>query len=156
MQHNLSLLKIKGNDYNRLNITLQCKNVIIVFGQIWIRCGPTRLKHSNLNQFREYHCCWYNYCNDCSQCCKFSFREDIKILSMYFDYFVLSPLEKRSGPPFEQIWIPCTKECVVPSSVEFCAVIIEKISMINPVILLLNPFTRRHGPSFDKLEFHSP
>ena len=56
-------------------------------------------------------------------------EEDIWISSMYFHYFVITlhlPLGKGRGPSFEQIWIPFTQGCSVPSLAEIGPVVLEK------------------------------
>ena len=45
---------------------------------------------------------------------------------MYFCYIVITPLGKGRGPLFEQIWIPFTQRCIVPSLVEIGPVVLEK------------------------------
>ena len=42
---------------------------------------------------------------------------------------LLSPLEKEHDPSFEQIWIPITQGCFLPSLVEIGPVVLEKMKM---------------------------
>ena len=55
-------------------------------------------------------------------------EEDIFVSwsSMYFRYFVFTPLGKGWGPSFEQTWIPSTQGCFVSSLVEIGTVVLEK------------------------------
>ena len=54
-------------------------------------------------------------------------EEDLLLSSMYFRYFVIIFLRKMHGPSFDQIWIPFTQRCFVPSLVEFGSVVLKKI-----------------------------
>ena len=45
---------------------------------------------------------------------------------MYFHYFVIISPWKRTGPSFEQTWIPFTQGYFVPSLVEIGPVVLEK------------------------------
>ena len=71
-----------------------------------------------------------------------------------FDIFLLSPLGKGRGPSFEQIWIPITQGCFVPSFIEIGPVVLKKkIFKVRQSILsisLLPPLGIRHGPSFEQ------
>ena len=49
-----------------------------------------------------------------------------RILNIILNFLLLSPLRKGRGPSFEQIWLPSTKGCFVPSLVEIGLVVLEK------------------------------
>ena len=52
-------------------------------------------------------------------------EESFKILLMYFCYFVLI-FGKGNGPSFEEIWIPFSQKCFVPSLVDIRPMVFEK------------------------------
>ena len=65
---------------------------------------------------------------------------------MYFHHFVIISLWKGRGPSFEQIWIPFTQGCFVPSLVE-----------IGPVVFRnYLPLEKGGAFHFNKLESPSP
>ena len=66
---------------------------------------------------------------------------------LFCNYF---PLEKSGA--FEQIWIPFTQRCIVPSSIEIGPVVLEKFFLISPIYLsylIISPW-KMAGPSFEQ------
>ena len=53
-------------------------------------------------------------------------KKIFKFCQCIFTISSLSPLGKGRGPSFEQIWIPFTQGCFVPSLVEIGPVVLEK------------------------------
>ena len=56
-------------------------------------------------------------------------EESFLISSMYYRYFATTPFGKGHGPSFEQIWIPYTQGCFVPSLVEIGQMVLENMKM---------------------------
>ena len=79
---------------------------------------------------------------------------------MYFAISLLSPLGKGHGPSFEQIWIPITQGCFVPSMVKIGQVVLEKkiFKFINAFSQFHNylPLEKGVALHLNKLEFPSP
>ena len=86
-------------------------------------------------------------------CPRASGEEDFQILSMYFRYFLISPLENGRFPSFEQTWILFTQGCFVPSLVEIGLVVLDnffyKFQCVS-AILLSSPLERGHNPLFEQ------
>ena len=83
------------------------------------------------------------------------FKKNIfKVRQRIFPISLLSPLRKGCGPSFEQIWIPITKGCFVPSLVEIGPVVFKKkifkVRQCIFVISLLSPLRKWRGPSFEQ------
>ena len=56
-----------------------------------------------------------------------SWEEDFHIWLMYFHYYIIiSPWKRGGGASFEQIWIPFTQGCFVPSLIEISPMVLEK------------------------------
>ena len=70
-----------------------------------------------------------------------------KFLQCIFAILYWSPLGKRWNPSFEQIWIPFTRECFVPSWIEIGPVVLEKIflNFINVFSLFRNYLPLQKG-----------
>ena len=74
-------------------------------------------------------------------------EETFLISSMYFCYFVISPLWKGQGLSFEQTWNPFTQGCIVPSLVEIGRVVLEKkfFYFVNVFSLFYNNLPLKMG-----------
>ena len=79
-----------------------------------------------------------------------SWEEDFLNLSMYFYNFVIISPRKRSGPSFEQIWIPSSQEYFVPCLIEIGLVVIEKKIFLISQFRNYFPLKKRGGPSFEQ------
>ena len=84
-------------------------------------------------------------------------EEDFSILSMYFCYFEIFPPWKGRGPSFEQIWIPFTQGCFVPSLVENGPLVLGK-NFVNVFSLFHNyvPLKKVGALHLNKCEFFLP
>ena len=87
-------------------------------------------------------------------------RRFLKILSMYFCYFLIISPWKRVGPSFEQTWILFTQGCFVPNLVEIGLVALEKKifkNFVNVFSLFCNypPLEKGRALQLNKLEFPS-
>ena len=73
--------------------------------------------------------------------------EDFIISSKFlFCHFVIISTWKRAGTSFEQIWIPFTQECIVPSLVEIDPMVLDKIFKFRQSIFaisLLSPLGKK-------------
>ena len=80
--------------------------------------------------------------------------------SIYFRYFLLSPLGKGQGPSFEQTWIPFTQGSFVTSWVEIGSVFLKKeifkFWQLIFAISQLSPFRKENAFHVNKLETPSP
>ena len=86
------------------------------------------------------------------------YGEDIFVSwsSMYFRYFVFTPLGKGRGPSFEQTWIPFPQGCFVPSLVEIRPVVLEKKMKDNGQILFRKAHLSLRLSWAKKQEAHGP
>ena len=78
-----------------------------------------------------------------------------KVRQYMFNISLLSPPGKGHGPSFEQIWVPITQGCFVPSLVEIGPVVlmkkIFKFWQCNFAISLLSPLGKGRSPSFEEI-----
>ena len=76
-------------------------------------------------------------------------EEDFQISSMYFCYFVIIPLGRGRGLPFEQTWIPFTNGYFVPGFIEIGSITLKKrilkFSQYIFAISLSSPLGKGHG-----------
>ena len=81
-------------------------------------------------------------------------EKNFLISSMYFRYFIIISPWERAGPSFDQIWIPITQGCFVPSLVEIGPVVLKKkifkVCQCIFAISLLSHLGKGWGPSFEQ------
>ena len=77
-------------------------------------------------------------------------------VNVFFAILLSSPLGIRWNPSFEQIWIPITQECFVPSLVEIGTLILEKkifrFLQFIFAFLFLSSLGKRCGPLFQQTQ----
>ena len=79
-----------------------------------------------------------------------SWEEDFQIWLMYFHYYIIISPWKRTGPSFEQLWIPFTQGCLVQSLIEISPRVLEKMifklsKCIFRYLVIISPW-KRAGP----------
>ena len=83
-------------------------------------------------------------------------RPFLNFVNVFFTILLSSPFGIRWNPSFEQIWIPITHECFVPSLVEIGPLIIEKkifrFLQFIFAILFLSPLGKRCDPLFEQTQ----
>ena len=79
-----------------------------------------------------------------------------KYFQYNFTFSLLSPLGKRQGPSFEQIRIPFTQGCFVPSLVQIGQAVLEKTFNGNLLFCYYLPLEKGVAFQLNKLEIPLP
>ena len=81
-----------------------------------------------------------------------------QVCQCIFAISLLSPIAKRRGPSFKQIWIHITQECFVPSFVEIGPVVLKKKKFVSILSLFRYYLPLAKGGPFiqTNMNFHHP
>ena len=83
-------------------------------------------------------------------------RPFLNFVNVFFTILLSSPFGIRWNPSFEQIWIPITQECFVPSLVEIGPLILENFFNLFLLFCFYLPLEKGVTHYLNKLKSPSP